>query len=401
MERAELRECIERLPQAQRRGDFVFLVDPSWGATERAQFEVIARLAPSVDASRGWLCVPTGGSSGQIRFARHDERTIAAAVSGFRLHFNVTRVKAVGVLPHHHVSGLMAMLRCAFSGGTYVAWEWKRMLAGEFPDTADEDGDWFLSLVPTQLERLMATEKGVEFMRGFGCVFIGGGPSWLQLTERAAQPGIKVSLSYGMTETAAMVCAQLPEEFAAGERGAGRPMPHATIELVGDEGTSLIDVIPNRQNEPRPAPGNSIGRIRVHGESVCWGYFPELRSDRQWLTEDLGTIETSGALRVLGRRDAVIISGGEKIAPTEVEEALRELDLFDDVAVVGVPDEKWGEIVVAFHPAQQSPIALDDIRSALGERLAAFKLPKKLVAVADWPRNAQGKVNRAALRALI
>lgn len=385
MERAELRQILEGLPQARRRGDFIFLVDPNWSASEQASFHAIATTATKLDASRGWICIPTGGSSGRIRFARHDEVTIGAAVSGFCLHFGVERVNAVGVLPHHHVSGLMSLLRCRWTQGDYLACDWRKIASGEFPSVRRGNGKQFISVVPTQLERLTAFAEGVAFLKSFDTVFVGGGPSWSELIERAAWAAIPVAMSYGMTETAAMVCAQRPEEFSAGERSAGRTMPHATVELFDEENPPVLGV-------------GSAGRIAIRGESVCRGYFPDLREGREWLTEDLGRIDPSGALHILGRRDAIIISGGEKIAPLEVEAAIREMNVFEDLAVLGVPDERWGEIVAVFFPHSNRHMpSLEGVRDFLGSRLAAFKLPKRLIAVRDWPRNAQGKVNRAAL----
>jgi O-succinylbenzoic acid--CoA ligase len=100
---------------------------------------------------------------------------------------------------------------------------------------------------------------------------------------------------------------------------------------------------------------------------------------------------------VLGRRDAAIISGGEKVQPAEVEAALRATGEFSDVAVIGVPDAEWGARVVACYPASPQEPRLERVRASLREKLAGYKLPKDYVAVRDWPRRAQGKINRAAL----
>jgi O-succinylbenzoic acid--CoA ligase len=199
---------------------------------------------------------------------------------------------------------------------------------------------------------------------------------------------VPVVLSYGMTETAAMIAAQLPADFAAGARNVGRAMPHVRLDLLDEEGLSGDGA-------------REVGRIRVAGRSVHLGYFPAFDLRQELVTEDLGRFEAGGALQVLGRRDAVIISGGEKISPAEVEEVLRSLGVFADIAVIGVPDPVWGQAVVACHPAsggEKAP-SLEDVRAALGERLAAFKQPKHLFALAEWPRNAQGKLNRTALLA--
>jgi O-succinylbenzoic acid--CoA ligase len=137
--------------------------------------------------------------------------------------------------------------------------------------------------------------------------------------------------------------------------------------------------------------------VTIEGASVFHGYFPERRATRCFVTEDLGRFDERGRLHVLGRRDAMIITGGKKVSPAEVEAALRASGEFSDVAVLGVADATWGEAVVACYPAGGKEPDLGCVAARL-ETLAAFKRPKRYVPIADWPRNAQGKVNRAALR---
>jgi O-succinylbenzoic acid--CoA ligase len=137
------------------------------------------------------------------------------------------------------------------------------------------------------------------------------------------------------------------------------------------------------------------GRIVLGGASLFRGYWPETRTGESWATEDLGRFDSQGSLHVQGRRDALIISGGEKVDPAEVEAALRATERFSDVVVLGVPDARWGAAVVACYPANDGTM---ESEPGLLE-LAAYKRPKRYVGVPDWPRNAQGKVNRAALRA--
>lgn len=361
----------------------VFLCDPRWNAAQQA--EARALLLATADRSRsaagesaaGWLCVPTGGSSGTLRFARHDEQTLSAAVEGFVRHFGLSRINAVDVLPPFHVSGLMARVRCAATGGTHVSWDWKRLEKGERPQLPDRAGAWVISLVPTQLQRLLASVESTAWLRRFGVVFVGGGPVWPVLASDAAAAGLRISLSYGMTETAAMVAALKPEEFLAGDRSCGRPMPHARIGLTNE------------------------GAIRIEGESVCRGYAPARDESRVFETADLGAFDAHGRLFVLGRRDAVIITGGEKVHPVEVENALRATGAFDDVAVIAAPDAEWGEIIVACYPATKRPPDLSRVRKQLEAELPGFKRPKRYVAVAEWPRNAQGKVSRAVLLAAL
>ncbi len=355
----------------------VFLADPAWGPGECA---ALAELAAQSDRAaersqgKGWLMIPSGGTGGVLKFARHDEATIEAAVRGFRAHFQVARANSVGVLPLHHVSGLMAWMRAALTGGSYLPWEWKRLEAGDFPPLPGKG--WFLSLVPTQLQRLLARPEAIAPLRGFEAVFVGGGPIWPELAERAARSGLPISLSYGLTETAAMVTALLPREFLGGGRSSGRPLPHARVDLTAD------------------------GRIALAGESIFRGYYPDWRAARALTTEDLGAWEDGGGLRVLGRRDAIIITGGRKVDPAEVEAALKSSGELTDVAVIGVPDADWGEAVTACYPGRQPPPDLSRLAAALAP-LASFKHPRRYLPIDPWPRNAQGKLNRRALLAAL
>lgn len=389
-------EFMRDFAAAAARGGEVFLCDPRWNETERAQ---VADLlggeeqprspgAPPVDrrpphtagnfaaaAGRGWLMIPTGGTGGRIRFARHDEGTIVAAVGGFTRHFGVGRVNSAGVLPLHHVSGFMAWMRSALTGGEYRAIDWKALESGQAPALPGQPEGWFLSLVPTQLDRLLRQPPLVDWLRGFRTIFLGGGPAWPGLLQRATDAHLPLAPSYGMTETAAMITAVQSHDFMLGERSSGPALPHATVE-IGPEGT-----------------------IRVGGDAVFRGYWPEFRSARWHETEDLGQIDERGHLHVLGRRDDVIISGGEKVDPREVEAVLRSAGGFADVAVIGLPHPEWGREVVAVFPAGAEP-DLSRARAALARELAAYKRPKRFLGLADWPRTEAGKLGRAKLEEL-
>jgi len=279
----------------------------------------------------------------------------------------------VGVLPLHHVSGFMAWMRCALTGGAFLPWAWKEIEAGRFPPEIPPD--CCLSLVPTQLQRLLGSPGAVAWLRRFRLVFLGGGPAWEGLLAEAARLELPLSPSYGATETAAMVAAIRPGEFLGGRRGCGTPLAHARLS-VGDDGL-----------------------IRVSGESVFRGYFPGRAEGRSWTSGDLGSLDEGGNLTVLGRADDAILTGGRKVHPPEVEEALRSSGEFDDVAVIGLPDPEWGQIVVACRPAGGREPRRDRLEAAL-KGLAPFKRPKRYAAVSPWPRNAQGKVDRGELARL-
>jgi o-succinylbenzoate---CoA ligase len=349
----------------------VFLADPGWGEERRSE---AGRMAGEGQprADRGWLMIPTGGSSGGLRFARHDGHSLAAAVRGFARHFGVEKVNAVGVLPLHHVSGLLGWLRCVLTGGEHISWDWRRLEAGDWP-RLQGDG-WFLSLVPTQLERLLAQRDGAARLRAYHAVLLGGAGAAPDLLDRAAAADVPLVLSYGMTETAAMVAAQRPGEFLAGDRTAGRALPHVRLGI-----------------DPE-------GAITVGGPSLFRGTHPDWRHERKLLvTSDSGALDAAGRLTVLGRRDAVIVTGGEKVQPEEVETALRAA-LGSELAVVGVPDATWGFRVTCVFPDTGRP-DLAAARAAAAA-LAPAQRPKDYVALSEWPRTAAGKLDRARLAAL-
>lgn len=388
MERDELIARLREFAGAAlvERDGVCFLVDPGWGGRERAQWAALAdrRAEEAVDGrpELGWLCIPTGGSSGAMKLARHDERTIGAAVEGFREHFGVAQVNALGLLPAWHVSGLMAWARCAWTRGVYRTAEWKRVERGERPAAAGTGGRGaeFVSLVPTQLARLLGEPEAEAWLRGFRAVLLGGGPAWPELLNSARAAGVPLAPSYGMTETAAMVAALRPEEFArttGADGGAGRAMPGARATV------------------------DATGRVVIESASLFRGYWPGRRGDGAWRTDDLGETTPEGFLRVVGRSDALIITGGEKVNPAEVEEALRALGCFADVAVVGAPHPEWGSEVVALYPSGGDGARVDAAEAArrLAAVLAPAKRPKRYLAVpaAEWPRDARGKIDRAAL----
>ena len=374
MERAELKAVLRATGVAVERGGITFLCDPHASAAERTEAQVLMAARPTdLDADFGWVCVRTGGSGGAVKFTRHDELSFGAAVTGFVTHFGIKRVNAVDVLPAHHVSGLMARVRCAATGGQHVAWDWKRLEAADLPALSGDE--WVISLVPTQLQRVLDSASTVEWLRRFTTIFVSGGPVWPDLADAAAGAKLRVSLCYGMTETAAMVAALRPVEFLAGARSCGRVMPHAQIEINPLENL-----------------------IAIAGDSLFRGYWPDRREARAFTTDDIGRIDEQGHLHVLGRRDAMIITGGRKVNAAEIETALRESGEFVEIAVFGIADREWGETVVACYPrdASREP----DLARAV-ERLAGYQRPKRFFSITEWPRNEQGKVNRAALRAAI
>ncbi len=388
MERPQLESLITATGCAELHGGYTFLIDPYWTPVQRARFDEIKELKienPKSKIQRGWLCIPTGGSSGGLKFACHDEQTMSAAVGGFCEHFGFEKVNAIDVLPPWHVSGLMARVRCAATGGRYLAWQWKMLESGDWPELSGEE---IISLVPTQLQRLLADPQTVKWLQRLKLILIGGGPSWASLDDAASAANLPVVFSYGMTETAAMISAQTPDEFASGDRSSGRALPQARVEICDVETGAVVGA-------------DQCGIIQLTGSSVMRGYFGEEQNEGSFSTTDLGRLDSSGHLRVEGRLDDVIITGGEKVSARSIESILRRCDGLTDVVVLGLPHEEWGEEVVACYLSDHSH-GDASLACWASDNLTKHQCPKGFMrfSAADWPRNDQGKVNRAELRRL-
>jgi len=379
------------------RGDHVFLANPRWSAREWdaaleiAQPEVFfsnegteRRLRPTVEGplfADGRLMVATGGTSGRMRFAIHTADSLFAAADALRIHFGARVVSSVCVLPVHHIGGVQQVVRAIASGGQVLCADWKSVEGGAFPEV---DPDWTISLVPAQLHRLMNSAEARRWLRDFRAVMVGGAPAGANLLANARDAQIPISVVYGSTETAALVAALKPAEFLAGARNCGRALPHAVIRIV-----DLATGLECGAGEP--------GRIVIKSASLFGGYWPHPEHIAVLHTEDIGVLDESGRLTVIGRADAVINSGGEKIHPAEVEAAIRATGLLQDVCVAGAPDPEWGETVAALYPVSARP-DIGALEKALRASLGSLKLPRLWVPVEDWPVNEAGKVNRALLR---
>jgi O-succinylbenzoic acid--CoA ligase len=352
----------------------------------------VAAAAPAVDqdnlATKGRIMIPTGGSSGRIRFAVHTWETLMAAVRGFQQFFQVEQINSCCVLPLYHVSGLMQALRSLTTNGQLIVLPFKSLFE-EQPAIAPHP--YFLSLVPTQLQQLLQYPTLVDWLKQFHVVFLGGAPSWDTLRFQARQHQIPVALTYGMTETAAQVVTLKPQDFLRGDDSVGQVLPHARV-VVGDR-------------PDQPCLPNQVGTIHLQAASLCLGYLPSAVDlpmvAGYFQTDDVGFFDQTGYLHIFGRRNRTIITGGENVHPVEIEVAILSTGLVLDVYVFGVPDPVWGEAIVAVYVplhAQMSPATL---QFHLGTQLSRFKWPKHWRAVESIPRSEQGKVQAEQLQKLI
>jgi O-succinylbenzoic acid--CoA ligase len=258
-------------------------------------------------------------------------------------------------LPLSHVGGLSILLRSAIYGTTaivYERFETDRVLHA----LNDPHGPTVVSLVPTTLTRLL--DAGLTNPPALRWALLGGAPLPPALLQRAAQAGVPVAPTYGLTEA----CSQVAT--------AGVPLFCTRIELQPD------------------------GELVVTGPTVSPDAGPRLH------TGDLGALDDDGLLQIVGRKADTIVTGGENVAPAEVEAVLEAHPGVLEAAVIGRPDAAWGEAVVALvRPRDQAaPPSTDDLRAHCTVGLARFKVPKAYIMRAEpLPRTASGKLVRREL----
>jgi len=331
----------------------------------------------SVDKLSSCIMIPTGGSSGEVRFAKHTWQSLVASVMGFKEYFAIEQVNSFCLLPLYHVSGLMQALRTLITGGKLIIFDYAAVKSE--PPELDFYSDYFISLVPTQLKFML--DHFPQWLEGFGTVLLGGAPPWNSLLQSARVANIQLALTYGMTETASMVAALSPQEFLQGNCSSGKVLPHSKITIEEKSG--------------------EIGTIVIESSALCLGYYPEhLGQFKSLQTDDLGYFDQAGYLNIVGRKSQKIITGGEKLYPKEVEEALLNTGLVSDVVVIGYSDSYWGEIVTAIYTAEKK-VEPEQLKEILKPNLASYKIPKKWLQVEAIARNAQGKVNIREIEQLV
>ncbi|MGI0485102.1 2-succinylbenzoate--CoA ligase [Pantanalinema rosaneae CENA516] len=350
-------------------------------------------ISPTLSFPHPAILIPTSGSSGQLRFTIHTWDTLMAAVTGFRQYFQIDRINSFCVLRPHHVSGLMQFLRSLTSGGKLTLLPFSS-LESEILVNVDPS-EYFLSLVPTQLHRLLSPSVARQYLTRFQTVLLGGAPAWEELLLQARSLGIRLAPTYGMTETASQIATLPPDDFLQGKSGCGQVLPHAEVMIRSEAGNIL--------------PIGQVGVITVQARSLALGYYTASSQitllqepGTAWFaTDDLGFYDAEGYLHLVGRNSQKIITGGENVFPAEVEAAIRATGLVKDVCVIGVDDREWGQAITAIYVPIETATTATDLRTALDGNLSRFKYPKRWLAVDQLPRNAQGKLNRLQVQQLV
>jgi long-chain acyl-CoA synthetase len=304
-------------------------------------------------------------------------------------------------VPPYHIAGIAAILSSVYSGRRIV------QLTSFSPDAwleaARAERVTHAFVVPTMLSRIVARaeEQGGAGLPHLRAVSYGGGKMPLAVIEKAMRlfPKTDFTNAYGLTETSSTIAVLGPDDHraaAASEDPAvrrrlvsvGRALPSVEIEIRGEDGRAV-------------GPGES-GEIHVRGEQVSGEYLglkSRVSADGWFPTRDAGSLDAAGYLFLEGRIDDVIVRGGENLSPGEIEDTLLAHPAVADCAVVGVPDEQWGEAVAAvIVVADGCTVEADELRSWVKERLRSSRTPERVEFRPELPYGETGKLLRRKVR---
>ncbi len=291
-------------------------------------------------------------------------------------------------LPLNHVGGISIIFRSLLYGSAiYRMGRFNEEMVTEF--LSENPRFQAASLVPTMLSRLLRNPL-FKTHREFKAILLGGGPTTQQLLKRSVERGIPIVSSYGMTETCAQIVTNpmtAPSGMYTPLKSVGKPFPPNQLQIRDDNGKVLGK--------------NQSGVIWLKGPQIFDGYYNKEETEQvfdknNWFkTGDFGHLNGFDQLFIESRREDLIISGGENINPTEVEEAIQKLPLIKEAVVLGLPDEEWGQkVIVVVTLLNGKTPDIQEMKRMLSADLIDFKIPKELIIVDSLPKTAMGKVKR-------
>jgi O-succinylbenzoic acid--CoA ligase len=332
------------------------------------------------------LVVFTSGTTGTAKGVRLTTGNLVASATASAFRLGVDHGdRWLIALPMYHMGGLAPVVRTTLYGATAV-------VGGPFD--AERTADRLaahdvtcVSLVPTMLTRLLDT--GWTPAESLRFVLLGGAPTPPALVERCENRGVSVCPTYGMTETASQVATARPEEAYADPETVGAPLVVTDVTVLGDDG--------------EPLPAGERGELVVDGPTVTTGYLDDDRTDAAFgehglHTGDLGVRRADGTLRVVGRVDDVLVTGGENVHPATVVDALEAHPDVAAAAVVGLDDPEWGDRVAALLVPAGDAVDWQPLEAWLRDRVASYAVPKTVAVRDSLPRTASGTVDRDAVR---
>ena len=333
-----------------------------WGAAQVIAPEAFAAARPEpaplapIPLDREATVVFTSGSTGPPKGVVHTLRNLYYSALGTNEFLKLRPGDRWLVsLPLFHVGGLLIFVRTFLAGAAAMMHD----EPGRLTEALTAFRPSVISVVPTQLARLLESPETARRLAACRAVLLGGGPCPRHLVDKALDMGVPVLPTYGSTEACAMVTAVSPKAPRQDFHTAGKALPYRQI-AVDQEGVILI------------------GGRTLFSRYIAEGREIERARGGKFATSDLGTLDPAGNLTVLGRRDQVFISGGENINPNEIENALAETGLVEEAVVVPAPHREFGRVAWACVKVKGG-LDEDAMKAALKKILPPYKIPKKFL----------------------
>lgn len=363
--------------------------EPQWAAVESFKDVEPATIDPvEWEPDDPQLIVFTSGSTGRPKpvVVTMGNLRASAIASAFRLGVDPDD-RWLLTLSLYHVGGIAPIFRSTLYGTAIV------VRSGFDPGQAADDLDRYdvtvVSLVPTMLKGML--DRRGTLSDSLRVVLLGGAPADDALIQRCENYSVPVHPTYGMTETASQVATARPAEAFNDPGTVGRPLLWTDVTILG--------------SNDEPVGAGESGELVVSGPTVTPGYHGDSGDDAFCAyglrTGDVGYRTEDGALCVVNRIDDRITSGGETIDPGEIVAVLTDHEAIEAAAVVGVPDEQWGERVTALVVPAVDDLTATAVDSHCREHLAGFKCPKTIAFAEELPRTASGSIDRPAVRELL
>jgi acyl-CoA synthetase (AMP-forming)/AMP-acid ligase II len=355
---------------------------------------------PFVDPEEIAILLFTSGTTGEPKAAVLRHRHLASYIIGSVEYLSADEGDAQLIsVPSYHIAGVSAVLSNVYSGRRVVylpAFE-----PEEWVETVSTEGITQAMVVPTMLGRILSIlEDRAASLPSLRHLSYGGGRMPLELIERAMTdlPNVSYVNAYGLTETSSTIAVLTPEDHRTAMASSdpdvhrrlvsvGRPLPSVELEIRGPDGDVL--------------PAGGRGEIYVRGEQVAGEYLGRsvLTAEGWFPTNDAGYLDEEGFLYLDGRLDDVIVRGAENLSPGEIEDTLIEHPSVAEAAVVGIPDQEWGEAVAAAVVLKDEAQATEEeLQEFVRERLRSTKTPQLIQFRSDMPYNETGKLLRRVLR---
>ncbi len=344
-----------------------------------------------MDLDAAVLVVHTSGTSGKPKGAVLTASNLfySAMSSAYRIG-HLPDDKWLCVLPLNHVGGLSILVRAVIYGITVDLRE--KFDADQINRALIEDDITMISLVPTMLYRLLEA-RTEPWSRKLRLVLLGGAAPSQQLVERCMDEGVPIATTYGLSEAASQVATALPEQVVRKPGTVGRPLLFSQVRILDERGQDV--------------PSGEYGEVIVRGPTVMQEYYGNLEATAKtlrdgWLhTGDIGYLDEEGDLFLVQRRSDLIVTGGENVYPAEVENALRQHPAVEEVAVIGVEDEEWGQQVVAAVVLRTgATLTAAELERHARQHLAGYKIPRRIRFVDSLPQTPSGKIQRGQVRSL-